>query len=149
MHSFLWGLGLWCCAAFSAAFLLLIVMLVLGSEAMVRHSHCCQCVASGFWVFTSTWLLSSVFLQWFFFFFFGSKSALQDLALGEQIHLVVDSCSLTYKILLTPEEFPLLTKCCCFFSWEGSWGWNLPFFSHPVLHRMLTCQLPREHFNLK
>lgn len=104
IDSLLQGLGLWgsACAAFSA--------------------HCLEwCwfqalkLWSAFHKAVSMWLLASESLPAPNFYpgscysdFVGSKSALQDLALGEQIHLVLDICSLkSIEILLTPETFPL------------------------------------------
>lgn len=137
----------------SGVLLVLLSQLFACSDAGFRLWGCGQ----PFHTAVSLWLLGSESLPAPGFYpvsssndFVGSKSALQDLALGEQIHLALDTCSLKYIDTLDTREIPsLLTKCCCFSSWEGNWGWNLPFFSHPVLHRMLTCQLPREHFNLK
>lgn len=117
--SLLQGLGLWysACAAFLSS--LLIMMFVKGSEDMASHPHSCQHVTAGLCECLHRCPISIPYLPP------GISLVANRLCriwpYGEQIHLVLDTCSLLYINTLNTREIPPpLTKHCCFSSWEGN-----------------------------
>lgn len=116
--------------------MLLVVILVKGSEDATSHSHAQYHVAAGVWIslpVPDLYPLSSSSD------FTGTKWALQDLALWRtNPSSLWHRQSLLYEHHDYQRDSPPLAKHCLSSSWEGKWGWNLHVLSCLEWCRVLT-----------